>query len=248
MADNPNHQRLGEIHRLVPSQSLAAQGADALRAMVLGGVLLPGQRLNEVELSAALGISRAPLREAIRHLASQGLLTILTHKGAFVPCYTAEDLRDIYEVRVALESHAARLVAERRSLADLGGLATLLEEADAALEEGVASAYPVTLDFHRELVRLAGNVHLEDAAVSVDQKLQLARLRSGHSPVRARDALDEHRQILGCLMTRDAAGAAALLAQHLHKSLANALSIENGVVGAPIESDEAEHDAANGAI
>jgi DNA-binding GntR family transcriptional regulator len=222
------HDQMSDVQRLTPSLTLATQGADALRDMILGGVLRPGDRLNEVELSAALGISRAPLREAIRHLASQGLLTIVTHKGAFVPRYTAEDLQGIYEVRIALETHAARLFAERHSAEDLAELKKVLDEAGEAIEHSGSPVYPNDLDFHRALIRLTGNRHLNEVATAIDQKLQLARARSGHLPERAQEALAEHRQILRSLTRQDGDRAVELMRRHLRRSLANVLRLSGG--------------------
>jgi DNA-binding GntR family transcriptional regulator len=192
--------------------------------MILTGILRPGQRLNEVELSTALGISRAPLREAIRDLASQGLLTIVTHKGAFVPSYTISDLRDIYEVRIAVETHAVRLLALRRSPADLDELSALLDQTEQALGTSGSRAYPSDLDFHRRVVELTGNRHLTEISTAVAQKLQLARIRSGHVPERAQEALHEHREILNCIGS-DANTAAVFMMRHLQLSLANVLRV-----------------------
>jgi DNA-binding GntR family transcriptional regulator len=217
-----------DVQPLTPSLTLAMQGAGALRDMIMNGVLHPGDRLNEVELSAALGISRAPLREAIRHLASQGLLIMVAHKGAFVPSYTAADLQDIYEVRIALETHATRLVAARRRADEMAELEEVLDEADAAIKHSGSPVYPDNFDFHRTLVRLAGNRYLNDMAGAVDQKLQLARSRSGHLPSRAQEALAEHRQILQSLAEGDADRAVELMTQHLRSSLANVLRLSDG--------------------
>lgn len=183
--------RIAAVPLIEPDHTLAARGASALREMILTGVLEMGSRLNEVDLSEAFGISRPPLREAMRSLASQGLLEIVNHKGAFVPSYTAKDLCEIYEVRMALESRSARLI-----------------------------------------VGLAGNRHLSDMATSIDQKLQLARIRSGKLPGRANEALDEHRNILKILTLRDGDAAAELMTQHLRRSLANALRV-SVIEGAP---------------
>jgi DNA-binding GntR family transcriptional regulator len=215
---------LAEVHRLSPSISLANRGAGALRDMILNGVLGPGERLNEVELSTALGISRAPLREAIRDLASQGLLTIVTHKGAFVPSYTADDLRDIYEVRIAVESHAVRLVALRNSPADIAELITLLDRTEEEVRRSGSRAYPESLDFHGRVLELTGNQHLNEISTSVGQKIQLARMRSGHRPERAQVALDEHREIVDS-MGSDPDAAAALMIRHLQLSLASVLRV-----------------------
>jgi DNA-binding GntR family transcriptional regulator len=222
---------LADVRRLSPSISLANRGAGALREMILNGVLGPGERLNEVELSTALGISRAPLREAIRDLASQGLLTIVTHKGAFVPSYTADDLHDIYEVRIAIESHAVRLVAQRSSPADIAELIALLDETEEEVRRSGSRAYPDSLDFHGRVVELTGNQHLIEIGTSVGQKIQLARIRSGQRPERAQVALQEHREIVS-QMSSDPEAAARLMIRHLELSLASALHVSETSPGA----------------
>jgi DNA-binding GntR family transcriptional regulator len=217
---------LADVHRLSPTISLASRGAGALRDMILNGVLGPGERLNEVELSTALGISRAPLREAIRDLASQGLLTIVTHKGAFVPSYTADDLRDIYEARIAIEAHAVRLVALRHSPADTAELNTLLDETEQELERSGSRAYPSasSLDFHNKIVELTGNRHINEINTALGRRIQLFRIRSGQRAERAQDALHEHREIVARIGS-DPDVAAMLMMRHLQLSLASVLQI-----------------------
>src|SRR5262245_8309178 len=107
--------------------TVADRSRAVLREMVLDGRLAPGQRLNEVELAAALGISRGPLREAIQRLASEGLLTTISHHGAYVRKIDGAELRELYEFRVAVETHAVRLAATRVSQADLDGLRLMLD-------------------------------------------------------------------------------------------------------------------------
>jgi DNA-binding GntR family transcriptional regulator len=228
MADAPTGMdtSLAEVRRLSPTASLASQGASALRDMILTGVLGPGSRLNEVELSTALGISRAPLREAIRDLASQGLLTIVTHKGAFVPSYTVNDLQDIYEVRIAIETHAVRLLAVRRSAADMDELNELLDRTAKEVTRSGSRAYPSGLDFHGRVIELTGNGHLIDISTSVGRKIHLARARSGRSPERAQEALQEHREIVNC-MGSDPGAAAILMMRHLQLSLASVLRVSD---------------------
>lgn len=220
---NALQEALSPLER--PVRSLAAQASDALRDLILRGLLTPGQRLNEVELAAALGISRAPLREGMQRLTSEGLLTIVGQRGAFVRTISADDLLDLYELRIALETHAARAAAERADAEQLSELSRLLDMTEATLTDSGAAGYPEDLDFHEQLVRLPGNDRLVDAAIAVHQQIQLARLRSAHLPDRARDALGEHREVVEHLVRRDGDGAARLMKQHLENSLANALRL-----------------------
>jgi DNA-binding GntR family transcriptional regulator len=202
----------------------ADRSVAVLRAMILDGRLSPGARLNEVHLSQALGISRGPLREALRRLSSQGLIDIVPHRGAFVSSFSSRQLQELYELRIALECHAARLVAEREDrsgveelAAELDGAARLLDQED--------RPYPPDQDFHGTLLRLADNTELLEAAAAVTARISLARSKSASQPARARAALEEHRNVLAALSAGDADGATRLLRAHLMASLENAVSL-----------------------
>lgn len=205
--------------------TVAGRSGAVLREMVLDGRLAPGQRLNEVELAAALGISRGPLREAIQRLASEGLLTTISHRGAYVRKIDATELRELYEFRIAVETHAVRLAATRVSRADVDGLRSMLDRTREILDQGDDVAYPRDLDFHLSLVELAGNSRLFNASVEINQQVQLARIASGKRPARARNAYAEHRSVLTGLAAGDGEKAAAALTQHLRASMASALRL-----------------------
>src|SRR5690349_1003798 len=203
----------------------ADRSVAVMREMILDGSLAPGERLNEVHLSQALGISRGPLREALRRLASEGLLNLVPHRGAFVPAFGPGQLADLYQLRIALEAHAARLVAELEDRSGVEELARALDDAAALLDEQDSAAYPADQDFHGTLLRLAGNSALVEAAGSVSARISLARSRSASQPARARAALAEHRDILTAIVEGDADEAARLLRDHLDHSLRNALAL-----------------------
>lgn len=203
----------------------ADRSVAVLREMILDGSLEPGERLNEVHLSQALGISRGPLREALRRLSSEGLLDLVPHRGAFVPAFSAGQLADLYELRIALEAHAARLVADLEDRSGLQRLVAVLDDAEAALAQEDEAAYPSDRDFHAPLLQLAGSPALAEAAESAMARISLARSRSASQPARARAALVEHRQIVAALADGDADEAARLVRVHLCASLDNALSL-----------------------
>lgn len=208
-----------------PSHTFSSRAVDVLRTMVLRGQLASGERLNEVELAGALGISRGPLREAIQRLRSEGLLTAVSGRGAYVRTFTPESLGDLYEVRIALEVHAVRLAAQAARAADVDALRSMLDETGEAVTVG--SSYPETLDFHQRLVALSGNDALCDAATEVHRQVSLARSRSGQVSERAREALDEHRAVLEAVALGDVERAAELMTQHLRSSLRSALAVLN---------------------
>lgn len=207
------------------ANTFAGRSLEVLRNMILDGALLPGERLNEVELARALGISRGPLREAIQRLTSDGLVVAVSHRGAYVRSFDAAELAELYEVRIALETHAVRLAARRADAGDLADLQEMLRLTEEVLEPGGASAYPSELDFHQRVVALAGNPMLLAATVDVHQKIQLARARSGRQPERAMRAFEEHRDVLGALLEGDGEAAAALITAHLEHSLQSGLAL-----------------------
>lgn len=206
-----------------PEETFSGRAVDVLREMVLLGQLRPGQRLNEVELANALGISRGPLREAIQRLRSEGLLTAVSGRGAYVRTFTADALRDLYEVRIALESHAVRLAGEKLGPDGVKELRELLDAADQSV--AAEHTYPQDLDFHQRVVALADNPALLDTVTEIHRQIQLARWRSGHVPVRAKQALVEHRAVLDHLAAGRGEKAAAVLTEHLRHSLKSALEV-----------------------
>lgn len=203
--------------------TFAGLAEDQLRALVLGGQLAPGEHLNEVALADRLGISRGPLREAIQRLASEGLLAVTPHKGAYVRALNESELQDLYELRIAIETYAIRLGVERATTPQLEQLADTLAETGRALSTDEQGHYPSGLDVHLQLVGLAQNQVLLQAMHDTEAKLHLARARSAYDPDRARAAYEEHEAIVQHVKDRKAEAAARILEKHLLLSLRNAL-------------------------
>lgn len=201
----------------------ADRSHEVLREMILDGTVAAGDRLNEVHLSQALGVSRGPVREAIKRLASEGLVEAVTHRGVYVRSFSGSELSALYELRIALETHAARLAARYAPQEGIAELSRMLNETEATMSS--EAAYPSSPDFHARVAQLAANAPLLQSLTDVSMKIQLARARSAHQPQRARTALDEHRDIAAALADRDGDQAAALLEKHLTSSLNNALAV-----------------------
>ena len=216
-----------------PVDTFSVRAVVVLRDMVLTGKLRAGERLNEVELANALGISRGPLREAIQRLRSEGLLTMVSHRGAFVRSFSDDELRQLYEVRIALETHAVRLAVRENSSSGIRDLRDLLVATKEAMVTG--PAYPRDLDFHRKLVALTGNQALIDATTDVHRKIDLARSRSAYRAARARDAFAEHEKIVYHMANGRAETAAKVLTKHLLSSLESALAILDADRAPPVE-------------
>jgi DNA-binding GntR family transcriptional regulator len=206
-------------------RTFAGLAESSIRDMILDGRLAPGVRINEVELAGALGISRGPLREAIQRMASQGLVTIKSHRGAFVKVVELRELRELYELRIALEGFAVRLVAAQGEPAQVDALSELLDETRELLAGDTSQPYPLDSDFHRQIVGICGNAAIRDAHERTLQQISLARARSAHNPKRAQQALSEHDLVLQAVVDRDADRAAKALEAHLWSSLSSAEEI-----------------------
>lgn len=187
--------------------------ARILRERILSGDLEPGTRLNEVHLAEQYGISRSPIREALQALSGEGLVTFVAGRGAFVGGLTAEEVRELGQVRAALESHAARLVAEDSSPASLAAL-----EGSIVVDESAGDVD----DFHATLLRLSGNQRLEQLGLSIVSQLRLARSQSATRAGRVAEAVDEHRAVLEAIRSADPDGAARAMRDHVARATASA--------------------------
>ncbi len=224
-AETPTAHSSSPIQRL----SIPSQAEDLLLAMILDGTLAAGDRLNEVALAESIGISRGPLREAIKRLSGQGYLTMEAHRGAFVKSYEPREIVDLYELRSALELYAVRLVVSRASDESLYSLAQRLDEEGDRLQHPQdrpqSEPYVSELDFHQQLVALSGNQVIRDQLADANDKLFLALRPTKRTTTRVAHALISHREVLDRVRARDADGAAALLAEHLLDSMNNSLSV-----------------------
>ena len=195
-----------------------------IREMILDGSIAPGERLNEVALASALGISRGPLREAIQRLAGEGLLTMITHRGAFVRTLEPREIEELYDLRCAYEMYACRLVCERATDEELADLDAFVLETAELMSTDADGRYPADRDFHRRLLTLAGNAMLERAALETQAQISLARTMSAKAPVRAKAALGEHADVVAALQSRSADQAVLLIREHLDHARRSALA------------------------
>ncbi|MGW5365596.1 GntR family transcriptional regulator [Actinopolymorpha pittospori] len=196
-----------------------------IREMILDGSLAPGDRINEVELAGELGISRGPLREAIQRLAGEGLLTVISHRGAFVRTFEPREIVELYELRAALELHAIRLLAERASDDGRTDVEAVLASARDGMPTPNGHAYPAESDFHQRLVLLVDNQALLRSWLEVHRQLSLVRTRSGQAPLHDRATVLEHDEIVAALSKRDGERAVALMRIHLTHAMHHALAV-----------------------
>jgi DNA-binding GntR family transcriptional regulator len=204
---------------------------DALRDAIIAGRLKPGERIRERELVALLGVSRSPLREAIRILETEGLITSLAYRGARVSDLSAGDLRDMLDVRIMLESFAARLAIERLDDAALQAMEEQVNRARAAgAQVDLEANFELGLGFHDMVVAASGNRKV----VQIHESLKRHQRRYQHFAFTrvGRDlrALDEHAHIVTALRRRDLAAVEHGLRAHLlrfHAEIAPLLPLES---------------------
>lgn len=198
--------------------SLAQQAEEVLRGLVLSGEIPPGQRLNEVELAQRLHISRGPLREAIRHLTSEGMLTYEPHRGTFVLSNLDEtQLRELFELRSALECAAVQLAARRRTDRDLARLRAVTQQARRDFDTDGGTDYQYDLAFHQTVLEAAHSSMIADQVRLVQQQIVLLRSAHQPDPGHERASLDDHDQLVTALAEGDGPQAAQLMAAHLDR-------------------------------
>jgi DNA-binding GntR family transcriptional regulator len=204
--------KLAEQH--VP---LFAMIRDTLRSRILSGELKTGDRLPETKLSEEMGASRIPVREALRELASEGLVTIEPRRGASVAFLSDEVAHDLVEVRATLEGLNAKLAAQRRDDKVVAVLKEVLELGIKAAKGDRADALAdLNNRFHELLATAAGNGVLTDMVRSLRTRTSVLFSPSGTQ--RARENWEEHAQILQAVISGNAELAALLAAQHVHNA------------------------------
>ncbi len=198
--------------------------ARALRDQIVVGERAPGSKLVERDLADELGVSRVPVREALRLLVAEGLVTPRPRTWAVVRTFTDDDVDDLLDVRAALEGLAARRAAEHRDPSRLGALADALgREDDAARRGDAVAARRAAADFHEALLAAAGNTVLDEVTAVTASR---ARWLLGQHEDLAQMA-GEHRLLLEAIRAGDVEGAARTVAAHLRTSRSAVASLRS---------------------
>lgn len=190
-----------------------------LRRAILSGRFRPGQRLPERVLVERLGVSRTPIREALRKLELEGLITTAPYRGPVVTRPTVEDARALFEVRAALEGLAVAAYARRADGEAVARLRLHVTVAERALARGnAAGVLAANNAFHDDLAAGCGNALLGDLIANLRNRIVLLRVESLSFPGRPARSLAEHRAIIRQIARKDAAGARRLVEQHIMRA------------------------------
>ncbi|MQA92041.1 MAG: FCD domain-containing protein [Gemmatimonas sp.] len=195
----------------------SAHAAETIRAAILDGTFEQGMRLKEEKLSRDLGISRTPIREALRTLQAEGLLDILPNHGATVRTYEAEDLADLHELRAVLEGFAAKRAASRITEAQLTRLQDVCKRFHELCDtDDVDSLVEANSTFHGLVIEAAGTRGLSDVVRSLYEPRMVSRLFH-HSPRQRRMSDMYHREVAAAISERDPERAGTLMSEHNHQ-------------------------------
>lgn len=204
---------------------------EAIREAIITGSLTPGDRLMEIQLAETLGVSRTPVREAIRKLELEGFVVMIPRKGAYVADISMKDIADVFEIRAALEGLAAQLAAERITDEEIEQLERLLVEIGRCIEEkDVAALVAADTRFHEMLYRASRNDRLQQILTLLREQIQAFRARTLAHKERMRIALEEHRGLVEAVTQRDPELARRLAQEHIESaenSLMNLIAKED---------------------
>lgn len=202
-------QALEVLRTLSLSQAVRRE----IEQMILSGELQAGEQVNESRLAKRLGVSRGPIREALRSLEHSGLVTTVVNRGTFVRQLSRKEALDVYDIRANLGGLAAGTLAEKISDEQLAALEQLVEKMEQA--DGFDAYYPLNLEFHARIMEFCDNERLAALYQACVNELHLFRRKSlvqgGGLTVSNR----EHRKILAALRARDPKRASHWMEEHI---------------------------------
>lgn len=210
---------------LLTPKPLYIEVAELVRQRIYSRELEPGSWIDEMKMVEELGISRTPLREALKVLAAEGLITMKVRRGAYVTEVSEKDLRDIYHLLALLESDAAAVVAQRCSTAQLQAL----HDVHLQLENAVHDAnhfFQINESFHLQLLHLCGNRFLLQTVTDLRKVMKLNRHMSLFKQGRIRDSLQEHSTLMGHLHSRNPEAARLAMRAHFENGLMAAVNTD----------------------
>jgi DNA-binding GntR family transcriptional regulator len=189
-----------------------------IRSGIVSGELARGDRLREAELAERIGVSRTPVREALRRLDAEGLVDFTPNRGASVTAWNERELDDLYELRALLESYAARLAAARISADALARLTDLAEEMRSLADAGSQTADKLTElngEFHLTITRASGNAYIEGLVKGFIDVPLVYRTFKQYSPDRLQASMFHHDELVAALGARDGAWAESVMRSHI---------------------------------
>ncbi|RNE48931.1 GntR family transcriptional regulator [Corynebacterium alimapuense] len=219
-------QTKGLAREAVRGDGLVNVAHSQIRKLIISGELSPGDRVTVRPLVSLLGLSPTPIRTALALLERQGLLESLDHRGFFVPQFSAEDMREIYELREALEILACRRTVQSGSRLDIADdMAELIEQQRELVESGDLVGYAdLDVRFHQQLWIGSGNKRLFGVSENLFGQMRIGNKISSQMPGRPETSLKEHEAIVAALRSGDGRAAERAVRSHV-RTAAKAVAI-----------------------
>jgi len=210
--------RLAPI-KLDSYQPLREVVCESLREAIRSGVLKPGERIMEIQLAEELGVSRTPVREAIRKLELEGYVVMMPRRGTYVASMSIRDINEIFEIRTALESLSNGLAADHITDDELEHLQRLLVIIGGYIKEGnIEKIVETDIEFHDLLYHAARNERLVGIISNLRDQLTRFRTLSMSYPGRLEETLEEHRLIVDAIADGDRKAASRAAERHMENS------------------------------
>lgn len=204
------------------TRALYEEVAELLRQQIFQRKLEPGSWIDELKIAEELGISRTPLREALKVLATEGLVTMKVRRGAYVTEVSREDLAQVYHLLAVLESDAASVVASNATPAQLDELQTLHRQLEAAASRTSANPdefFALNERFHMRMMEIAHNRWRDQIVADLRKVMKLNRLNSLLKAGRIEESVAEHRALMQAILNRNPAHAAQRMREHFANGL-----------------------------
>lgn len=203
------------IAQIAPT-ALYQEVAERLRQRIFSHELTPGTWIDEQKLAEQYGISRTPMREALKVLASEGLVTLKPRRGCYVTEISERDLDDVFPIMALLEGRCAAEAVKKAKATDIANLQAIHAELeDSASANNIDGFFEANQQFHKVIQELADNRWLLSMIQDLRKVLKLSRLHSLSLQGRLQQSLDEHRAIMAAIEARDTAKAEKLMHDHL---------------------------------
>ena len=201
--------------------TLAVDTFTLLKEAITSGRIAPGERLIEARLAEQLGVSRVPVREALRQLKQEGLIVYFVHRGYFVPVFNLDDLEELFLLRMALEKLAVQLTIARMTGAELAELESIVQKMESIGEDELDLTQETEWDtaFHEQLCTWSHSQRLLKIWGDMSHQIRMAILASNQSFQVSSGFASGHREILEALRARDLPRATKAIEQHLTTGL-----------------------------
>ena len=217
------------MNRIAPT-ALYQEVAERLRQRIFAHEIPPGSWIDEQKLAEQYGISRTPLREALKVLASEGLVELKPRRGCYVTEISRQDLDDIFPLMALLEGRCAFEAAQRARPAEIASLKEIHEQLENAARDGRIDAFfEANQAFHKRVQELSGNRWLLTVIQDLRKVLKLSRLHSLSLEGRLQQSLDEHRAIVAAIAGKDGITAERLMHDHLLSGREAAAKVDSKV-------------------